>query len=273
MIGFPHPTLPGAPRPLTLARIALLGALAWQPVQANYPCPSGPGPGESQIGTMGGSHGIASIPICASNGGGDEGYGHEEPMRGTGEISDLSPEMLNLYEAVTGQTLATTAAMNEADKRRREIEADPGQQRFRQGEWKFFQGRKNSAPGEACVAMWVKQGGLVSITGPGPDYDGGMLTFWSPDIPTPKDTQTVSVTLKQSKYPAQSVKALNFSVPNIEFGAIGLTVPTIDAAMKTMLDVEHFELEMDGKTIAKVDWTGGLAARDQLQKCVARRKA
>ena len=55
-----------------------------------------------------------------------------------------------------------------------------------------------------------------------------MLIFWSADIPRPSDTQTVAVTLKQSKYQPQSVNALNFSVPNIPAGAIGLTVPNID---------------------------------------------
>ncbi len=33
-----------------------------------FVCPNGPGPGEVQVGTTGGSGGIAVIPICASNG-------------------------------------------------------------------------------------------------------------------------------------------------------------------------------------------------------------
>lgn len=35
---------------------------------AQYPCPGGPGPGDVQIGVMGGSHGVAATPLCASNG-------------------------------------------------------------------------------------------------------------------------------------------------------------------------------------------------------------
>lgn len=29
-----------------------------------YPCPQGPGPGQQQVGTSGGSHGIAAVPMC-----------------------------------------------------------------------------------------------------------------------------------------------------------------------------------------------------------------
>ena len=98
-----------------------------------------------------------------------------------------------------------------------------------------------------------------------------MLIFWSADIPRPSSTQTVAVTLKQSKYQPQSVNALNFSVPNIQAGAIGLTVPNIDAALNTMLEVEHFIVEMGGRAVVDIDWTDGLAARAKLNQCVSQR--
>jgi hypothetical protein len=79
------------------------------------------------------------------------------------------------------------------------------------------------------------------------------------------------VTLKQSKYQPQSVNALNFSVPSIPAGAIGLTVPNIEAALNTMLDVEHFIVEMGGRAVADIDWADGLAARTKLSHCVSNR--
>lgn len=36
------------------------------------------------------------------------------------------------------------------------------------------------------------------------------------------------------------------------------TVPNIDEALSTMLDVEHSIVEMDGRAVAEIDWTGGL---------------
>ncbi len=50
---------------------ALVAAIYFWPMTADaqtFVCPSGPGPGEIQVGTTGGSGGVAVIPICASNG-------------------------------------------------------------------------------------------------------------------------------------------------------------------------------------------------------------
>lgn len=265
-----------------------------QPALASYPCPAGPGPGEQQIGVGGGSHGIAAVPLCVETGrqangagGGAAGGGYagyrcvgcniftdpnsppsEEAIRTAIENErrraktlEIQKKMLE-YEAKEKEYLA---------KEKKQLEAHPAYQRYMQGEWQIFQSKKDSAPGDNCVATWRKKGGSVSIIGPGKAYQGGMLIFWSADIPRPSTTQTVAVTLKQSKYQAQSVNALNFSVPNIQAGAIGLTVPNIDAALNTMLDVEHFIVEMNGRAVADIDWTGGLAARTKLKQCVSKR--
>jgi hypothetical protein len=38
-----------------------------------------------------------------------------------------------------------------------------------------------------------------------------------------------------------------------------------------MLDVHAFDLALNGKTVAKVEWTGGFAARDKLRACTKRK--
>jgi hypothetical protein len=253
---------------------AALGLIA-QPTLANYPCPAGPGPGEQQIGVAGGSHGIAAVPLCVASGGGysgGDGYsgGGYAGYRCDGcnifaDPAPPSPDAIAMAKAIDEQEAKTREVeklMAEAEAKRKKLEA---------GEWKVFQGKKNSAPGDNCIAMWNKMDGAVSIVGPGKAYQGGMLIFWSTDIPKPSKTQTVAVTLKQSKYQPQSVNALNFSVPNIEAGAIGLTVPNIEAALNTMLDVEHFIVEMGGRVVADIEWTDGLAARTKLSQCVNNR--
>ena len=258
---------------------AALGFIA-QPAWANYPCPGGPGPGEQQIGVGGGSHGIAAVPLCVATGGGaDSGGGGGYAgysCYGCNIFADPAPPSYDAMNSAINEQASRNAEaqkqMLEAEAKLQKLEADPDYKRYRQGEWRFFQAKKNSAPGDNCVAMWSKEGGAVSIVGPGKAYQGGMLIFWSADIPTPSSTQTVAVTLKQSKYQPQSVNALNFSVPNIPAGAIGLTVPNIDAALNTMLDVEHFIVEMDGRAVADIDWTDGLAARARLHQCVSNRQ-
>jgi hypothetical protein len=186
-------------------------------------------------------------------------------------FADPGPPIGDVIDEHTERIREVDKLLLEAEAKRKELEADPGYQRHKRGEWKIFQGRKNSAPGDNCVAMWSKVDGAVSIVGPGKAYQGGMLIFWSTDIPRPADTQTVAVTLKQSKYQPQSVNALNFSVPDVPAGAIGLTVPNIEAALNTMLDVEHFVVEMDGQPVADIDWIDGLAARAKLSECVKSR--
>lgn len=48
--------------------VALLMAWPMAAAAQTFVCPNGPGPGEVQVGTTGGSGGIAVIPICASDG-------------------------------------------------------------------------------------------------------------------------------------------------------------------------------------------------------------
>lgn len=59
----------------TLLLALLTAFFGWSTVaNAVFPCPNGPGPGEVQVGVEGGSHGIAAIPMCDSDGssGGDD---------------------------------------------------------------------------------------------------------------------------------------------------------------------------------------------------------
>lgn len=148
------------------------------------------------------------------------------------------------------------------------LRKDPRYQRYVQGGWDFFLDHRDAVPGEYCAALYWKGANLVRISGPGGEYDGGMLTFWSPDIPRPEKVELITVTLSQTDYPLQSVKAYNYVLPGEEFGALTLAVPTLNAALATMKDIHTFEVLVEGKSVAKIDWTDGFMARDQLQKCV-----
>jgi hypothetical protein len=152
------------------------------------------------------------------------------------------------------------------------LRKDPRYQRYQNGGWDFFQDQTNAAPGEYCAAFYWKKDGMVRISGPGGGYDGGLLTFWGEDIPRPMKVEKITVTLSQTDYPAQTVKAFNYVLPGEAFGAIALAVPSIDAALDTMTDVMTFDLSINGQSVAKVDWTQGLIARAQLQKCIAQRR-
>lgn len=262
----------------TLSRLIFF-ILAWtaQSALAAYPCPAGPGPGEQQVGVGGGSHGIAAVPMCVQTGGGSGGAG-----AGGGGYAGYRCNGCNIFATPAPKSAADIqrekeqAEENQKNQKRlmeiqaklQKMEADLDAMESATGEWTFFQGGKDSAPGDNCVALWSKPGGAVSVVGPGKAYQGGMLIFWGKEIPRPMEMQTIAVTLKQSRFKPQSVNALNFSVPGIPAGAIGLTVPKIDAALNNMLDVEHFTLEMAGRKVADIDWKDGLSARAQLDRCI-----
>jgi hypothetical protein len=255
-------------RIFVLAIVLVAAALFARPAMAGYPCPAGPGPGEQQIGVAGGSHGIAAVPVCVQTGGaasaGDHaGIGYAGPggyrCEGCNIFSDEPSRHVGAIDNQSARNLEAQQLVMEARMKQQEMDT---------GAWTVFQGRKDSAPGENCVAMWSRKGTSVSIVGPAKAYKGGMLIFWSTEIPRPSDTRTVAVTLKQSRYQPQSVNALNFAVPGIEAGAVGLTVPDIQTALGTMLDIEHFTVEMDGRPVADIEWTDGLAARGRLQQCI-----
>lgn len=59
---------------LTCCLLVFLSAtMSWSTmaIAQTFVCPNGPGPGEIQVGTTGGSGGVAVIPICASDGSDD----------------------------------------------------------------------------------------------------------------------------------------------------------------------------------------------------------
>jgi hypothetical protein len=240
---------------LLLGLCAGLSGLVPRAAAQAYPCPGGPGAGEQQVGMGGGSHGVAAVPMCVSAGGGHAGGG--------------APPAYDPMAA------AVAEAWREAEATHHDV-LEAGGEAFRAavnlGGWDVFEAAPETAPGESCTAFWIRpRGDLISISGPASHYEGGMLTFWSERIPKPDAVTTVTVTLTQSGYPAQTVKALNFAVPGVAFGAIGLTVPSIEAAIGSMLDDERMSITLDGTEVASVAWSQGHAARDRLRDCVARR--
>lgn len=145
--------------------------------------------------------------------------------------------------------------------------------RYTNGGWDYFQDHAKALPGEYCAAFYWKGSGMVRLSGPGGDYEGALLTFWSDDIPKPDGVKKVKIMLSQSDGGApQTVEAFNYKLPGDAYGAVALAVPSIDALLDNILDTHGLEISMQGKQVAKVDWTGGFAARDQLRRCVSKRK-
>lgn len=242
-------------RSTTLAALALL-ALPGIALADTYPCPNGPAPGDRQIGVTGGSHGIAAVPICAASG-----------MDGTSQATLGPPPPDPIHSKIDAAFNVLEALSGNLD-RQAALEKDPKFRRYREGFWDHFRARAGATVGEYCMAMFANLDGMVAISGPGGDYRGAMLTFWGPDVPKPRDMATVQVKLDQFDGPAQTVKAFNYTQPGTDSGVIAFAVPTIEAALETMVDRQPFELSIKGKPVLKIEWHGGHAARDRLRACV-----
>lgn len=173
----------------------------------------------------------------------------------------LSNEAASFASAVSAQQ----AALDEKLK-------DPGfrkaYERYTNGGWDYFQDNAGAKPGEYCAAFYWRGDGMVRLSGPGGDYAGALITFWGPNIPTPKDVKTISVTLDQADGAPQKVKAFNYHLAGDAWGAIALAVPGIEAALEGMEDTQNFKLLIGGKTVAEVEWQGGLKAKSKLQSCL-----
>jgi hypothetical protein len=142
------------------------------------------------------------------------------------------------------------------------------------GEWAFPRPtadelrKANAASGDFCSAVFMTVNGVVSLKGPGEPYRGAMLTFVGPDIPKPPKNVKRKITLTQAPDPAATFQAFNYTDSNIGLGVIAVVVPTIEAALDSMVDVQPFKLEIDGRVVMDVTWNNALMARDKLRSCV-----
>jgi hypothetical protein len=189
----------------------------------------------------------------------------EESSQPTPEFSSAPNDLMQtrLKAAVDMAELAA-ASVGRADK----LTKDPKFQQYQKGGWDFFQSKIRAAPGEYCSAFFWKKDGFVRLFGPGGGYKGAIMTFWGEDIPRPVKEEKVQVTLKQSGETPQTVEALNFITSGDDYDAIAFAVPSVEALLAGIEDVQSFDLVMGGKSVAKVDWHSGLMARKKLQDCV-----
>lgn len=237
--------------------------------KAEYPC-SFAGPGEIVVGSTQGGYGVASVLLCDT----DPYYAEQEYDEGSDYSSSsyYDPELAALE-------FQSANAMLQAQQQL-ELLQDTDYLRYLSGSWTLFPTAMSEeiTPGDYCVASFFKASMdpsannapvMITLSGPGGDYDGALLTFASEAIPRPATVETIRVTLTQNDDSPATVQALNYSMPNLPFGVIAFAVPTIDAALAGMEDVQSFDVEIDGQSVARTTWHSGFAVRNELRRCVS----
>ncbi|MBW4620380.1 MAG: hypothetical protein KME17_13635 [Cyanosarcina radialis HA8281-LM2] len=56
-------------------------------------------------------------------------------------------------------------------------------------------------------------------------------------------------------------------MPDDKYGTIAFAVPTLEAALGGMEDIQSFEVAIDDRTVLKIQWHNGLMARNKLRDC------
>jgi hypothetical protein len=181
---------------------------------------------------------------------------------------------------VLGNIMDTTKkeinAKQELESSKDKLLASEHTKKFKNGYWEHFQANSDAKPGEYCTAMFVREGMSVAILGPGGKYRGALMMFMpvldNPAFPTSSQSRVLQISLKQANDPVVTVGAFNFAVGAWEGPAIAFAVPTIEAALEGMEEKLDFHLAFEGKDIGSIEWHSGIAARDTLKNCLAKKK-
>jgi len=157
------------------------------------------------------------------------------------------------------------------------------------GWWEFMQASSKAAPGEYCAASFLrakrltqpgkadkmKEGGIVTLFGPGGKYRGALIAF-SPlgedaitAFPKLASGKPARVTLKQGNIRPVTLNAIYMVTRPKAPPLLAFAVPNIEALMAGMEDKWTFDVSYEGRSILSIEWHDGLKARAELKKCLA----
>ncbi|MEQ1518204.1 MAG: hypothetical protein ABL931_17120 [Usitatibacteraceae bacterium] len=238
--------------------------------------------------------GLLALPMTSWAWNDGCGYGEQQTSYVQNNIRYVGCVPIPGYYELTSQGKADSAqrmldAMGKITKQYKRdpnLYKDPQIQKYLKGYWTFThvdenQNERKVAFKESCAATFIQatgyeNDGFMEIEGFGGSETGAMLIFSGGQVPTPKTPEKVTVTLTQTGEKPQTVKALNYRrlvSGVVPWGVIVLEVPTLEDALAGMDDKKSFGIAIDGKTLAQVNWHGGLAARDKLRECESQRTA
>lgn len=154
----------------------LLFSLAVSPAVfgQTFICPTGPGPGQRQVGMTGGSPGLASVPVC-------EQFSSSAPAA----PQRAEPSPADALGSLARGQLELLREGQELIKEGQRIAQDPQYQKLRKGYWMFSHDEKNPRSGLGCAAIFGSMSGAVQLSGPTAKHDGALLTFWAWTFPSP----------------------------------------------------------------------------------------
>ncbi|MES2729588.1 MAG: hypothetical protein V4621_05765 [Pseudomonadota bacterium] len=187
-------------------------------------------------------------------------YGAGAPYEPTHVYDDGMAEQVSSAKAIVQAMAADYKAMM--------VEAQKPE--FLAGKWVYPGSELNPRPADMiCSALFTRRSVGLALLGPPKGEKSASMMFFSPDIPPTTANNKVPVSLKQSGGPAQNTTAVHMPF-NASFGSLIFYVPTMQLLTDNMYEKETFDVIMNGKSVAEIEWTGGLAAKNQLTTCMKR---
>lgn len=193
----------------------------------------------------------------------EEDTGYYSSYGSIGPITPITLEMQYLIESARRE-------LDEIDA----VHADPRYRRYADGGWDYYQSRSPAGPGEFCAATYLNRDGMITLTGVDSSWDGAMLMFVGANIPKPESFREISASLAQNGEAPATVRVYNYQrKPEMpEVGTLVFAVPAMEAALAGMSDELEFAISIEGREVFRMSWKDGLAARDELRKCLRQRR-
>lgn len=188
---------------------------------------------------------------------------------GAGSYYDGLPRALY----ISPEQLRVLAEESTKADRWREAERmkDPVYRRLKQGYWEYPTASENN-PKKVCMASFLSARGGVLLMDWAGDHKGAFLAFFGGGIPRASRIDRMRVSLIQSGQ-TQTVQA--FHAPFLwarDLGMIMFAVPSTEAVLNSIDDIQDFEVKADGRTLVWGEWHSGNQARDRLRRCVSDRR-
>lgn len=209
-----------------------------------YICPSGAGPGERQVGMTPSSNGVASMPLCVSQGGGGQYQGPRF------DPSHRIPDWLVLRGA-------------EVLKRERQQRLDSAKNK---GSWSVYQEGEPPVPGQKCNAVWVSASGVITLGTTGGFDDPALLIYTGENIPHSQTPVPEDVHVRENGR-GLDVQGMRYTFPNSSAGSIIIGLQSLHAAIGVMEDVVRVQVDVDGKEVIDITWRNGNEMTAELAQC------
>lgn len=213
---------------------------------------NGSQPGQRMIGMAPGGPGLAPTPLCVAV---DSSASPGDVERPTDPAGSMAAAVMAMAKIMLQDAVRMTD--------------DPQYRRLRDGYWQHFNPAPGVKRGDYCMAAYGTLDGIITLSGPGGDYRGAMLSFTGTQLPRPKKQSLITVTLDDGDGNPSTVRAISYATVGTGLGTIAFAVPSAGAMLNGMKDITRYRLTFGKNKTLEIGWKDGDEARRRLKRCIS----